>query len=157
MKKRVLFGLVAMILVVAMIFAVGCNSSNPSNTEYWFSSTSKEFVPYDEAEDNLSEAGNYWYFTSARDTEVTMNVIINVSGYFSTAYLYVNDVQVQSETDTGIFTFVYKLNLKKGDKIKIHAFWVNSLIANETGFDLQYISMKTDDGTYVLNEYNNIQ
>ena len=86
-----------------------------------------------------------------------MNLRIGVDNYTSAAYLYVNGEQVKSETDTGIYTYVYKLSLNKGDEIKIHAFWVNSLYANESGFEIQQITMTYDGSTYILTEFDNLK
>ena len=157
MKKRILASAISMLLALAMLTVVGCESKNPSDTEYWFSKSSTEFVAVNEDEDNLDKAGSYWYFTAAKDAEVTMNLIIGVDNFTSGAYLYVNDTQVKSETNTGIYTYVYELSLKKGDKIKIHAFWVNSLFVNETGFEINQISMSQGGETYILTEFNNLK
>ena len=155
MKKRILASALSMLLTLVMLTMVGCGTSNPSETKYWFSKHSTEFVAFDEDNHNLNEAGSYWYFTVAKDTEVTMNLIIGVDNYTSGAYLYVNDTQVKSEANTGIYTYMYELSLKKGDEIKIHAFWVNSLLVNETGFELHQISMTQDGRTYILTEFDN--
>ena len=157
MKKRILVSAVSMILALTMLTLVGCGTSNPSDTAYWFSKSSTDFIAFNDDDYNLNEAGSYWYFTAAKDTEVTMNVIIGVDNFTSAAYLYVNDEQVQSEPKTGIYTYVYNLSLKKGDKIKLHAFWVNSLYTNETGFELRQISMSQDGKTYVLTEFDNLK
>ena len=157
MNKRFLLGALSLLLALVMLTMVGCGTSNPSDTKYWFSKSSTEFIAFDEDEYNLNEAGSYWYFTAAKDTEVTMNLIIGVDHYTSAAYLYVNDTQVQSETNTGIYTYVYKLSLKKGDEIKIHAFWVNSLYTSKTGFDLHQISMSQDGKTYILTEFDKLK
>lgn len=157
MKKRIFVSALSMTLVLAMLTLAGCGTSNPSDTEYWFSKSSTDFIAFDEDKYNLNEAGSYWYFTATKDAEVTMNLIIGVDNYTSGAYLYVNDTQVQSETDTGIYTYVYELSLKKGDEIKIHAFWVNSLLVNETGFELHQISMTQDGKTYILTEFDTMK
>lgn len=157
MKKRILASAVSMLLALVMLTMAGCESNNPSETRYWFSKSSTDFIAFDEDEYNLNEAGSYWYFTAAKDIDVTMNLILGVDNYTSGAYLYVNDTQVQSETDRSIYTYVYKLSLKKGDEIKIHAFWVNSLYTNETGFDLKHISMTHDGKTYILTEFDKLK
>ena len=113
MKKRILVSAVSMILALTMLTLVGCGTSNPSDTAYWFSKSSTDFIAFNDDDYNLNEAGSYWYFTAAKDTEVTMNVIIGVDNFTSAAYLYVNDEQVQSEPKTGIYTYVYNLSLKK--------------------------------------------
>ncbi len=157
MKKRILTSVLSLLLALIMMTMVGCGTNNPSETAYWFSKSSTEFVAYDEGTNNLDEAGNYWHFTVAKDVETTMNLIINVGNYSSAAYLYVNGTQVQSETNTGVYTYVYKLSLKKGDEIKIHAFWVNSLYASETGFELQQISVSVDGKNYILIEFDKLK
>lgn len=157
MKKRILVSALSMLLALTIVTLVGCGTNNPSDTAYWFSKSSTDFIAFDDDEYNLTDAGSYWHFTAARDAEVTMNVIVGVDQFTSAAYLYVNDTQIQSETDTGIYTYVYNLSLKKGDEIKFHAFWVNSLLVNETGFDLYQISMTQDGKTYVLTEFDNMK
>lgn len=157
MKKRRLVKALSMLLALLMLTMVGCGTSNPSDTKYWFSNSSKNFVAYDEETNNISEAGSYWNFTVAKNVEITMNLIINVDNFYSGAYLYVNGTQVKSEVDTGIHTYVYKLSLKKGDEIKIHAFWTNSLKVNENGFEILMMSIKQGEKTYVLKEYDNLK
>jgi hypothetical protein len=49
---------------------------------------------------------------------------------------------------------VYKLSLKTGDKIKLHAFWVNSLATNDTGFEIQMLVMSENGNDYVLTEFD---
>ena len=149
--------MLSLLLALTMLIAVGCVTTNHSDTKYWFSASSANFVPYNEDTDNLSEAGSYWHFTAARDVDVAMNLIINVDNYYSAAYLYVNGEQVRSERDTNLYTYVYKLSLKKGDKIMIHAFWVNSLKVNETGFEIRQISMSVDGSTFLLTEFNKLK
>lgn len=157
MKKRILVSIVSLLFAMATLVMVGCGSNNPSETEYWFSKSSTEFVTYDEENDNLDSAGSYWYFTVAKNVETTMNLIINVNNFSTAAYMYINDTQVQSETNTGIYTYVYKLSLKKGDEIKIHAFWINSLYTNDTGFEIQQISMSENGKTYSLTEFDKLK
>ena len=154
MKKRILTVLLSLLLLLAMLTAVGCESTNPSDTDYWFSKTRTDFIAFDDATYNLSEAGSYWYFTAAKDVDVTMNLFLGVDNFTSGAYLYVNGTQVKSEVDTSIYTYVYKLSLKKGDEIKLHAFWVNSLYTSEEGFELKQISMTQDGRTYILSEFD---
>ncbi|HQC55133.1 MAG TPA: hypothetical protein PKX91_05360 [Clostridia bacterium] len=154
--RKTIFTLV-LVLVFALVACtlIGCGEANktPSDTAYWFSSSDKKFVAYNETTNNIDEAGSYWYFTSAKDVTTTLSVRINVDA-FSTAYLYVNDKQVKSEVDTGIFSMVYKLSLKTGDKIKLHAFWVNSLATNDTGFEIQMLVMSENGNDYVLTEFD---
>lgn len=157
MSKRILLSALSLLLALTMLTLAGCGTNNPSDTKYWFSKSSTNFIPHDEDANNLTEAGSYWCFTAARDKEVTMNLRIGVDNYTSAAYLYVNGEQVKSETDTGIYTYVYKLSLNKGDEIKIHAFWVNSLYANESGFEIQQITMTYDGSTYILTEFDNLK
>jgi len=157
MKKRILVSMLSLLLAWVTLVMVGCGSTNPSETTYWFSKSSTDFVAYDEETNNLDKAGSYWYFTVAKNVETTMSLIINVNNSSSAAYLYVNDTQVKSETNTGVYTHVYKLSLKKGDEIKIHAFWVNSLYANDTGFEMQLISMSEGGKTYSLTEFNKLK
>lgn len=157
MKKGILASVLSLLLAMVTLVMAGCGSTNPSETEYWFSKSSTDFVAYDDETNNISEAGSYWHFTVAKDVETTMNLIINVNNYYSAAYLYVNGTQVQSEADTDVYTYVYKLSLKKGDEIKIHAFWVNSLYAGETEFELQQISMSVDGKNYILTEFDKLK
>ena len=155
MNKRVLSGVLSVLLAWIMLVMVGCEMYSRSDTKYWFSKSSTNFIAYEEDENNLAEAGSYWYFTSARDAEIAMNIIINVDNYTSAAYLYVNDTQVKSETKTGIYTYTYNLSLKKGDQIKIHAFWVNSLLTSESAFKISQMSISFEGSTYLLTDFSN--
>ena len=154
-KKKTLTSVLSLLLaMITAIMMAGCESGNPSNTNYWFSETKTEFAAYDEDADNIDKAGSYWYFTSAKDAVITMNVIMNVDNLYSAAYLYLNDTQIKSETDTGIYTYSYKLSLKKGDKIKIHAFWTNSLKTDDKGFEFINVSITENGKTYNLTEFD---
>lgn len=153
MRKKLLLGAIFVCLAVACFVFAGCASSNPSETSYWFSKNSSEFEKYEEDKNNLSTAGTYWYFTAAKDMDTVMSVKLNVDNSYSAAYLYVNDVQVQSENDTGIYTYVYNLSLTKGDSLKLHAFWVNSLMTDDTGFEISMLSMTEDGSQYLLTEF----
>lgn len=157
MKEKFSVSILSLLLALVTFGIAGCGSTNPSETEYWFSKSSTDFVAYDEETANLDKAGSFWYFTVAKNVETTMSLIINVDNFFSAAYLYVNETQVQSENNTGVYTYVYELSLKKGDDIKIHAFWVNSLCANDTGFEIQQISMSENGKTYSLTEFNKLK
>lgn len=157
MGKKFSVSMLSLLLALVTLGIAGCGSTNPSETSYWFSSAKTEFikyVEYSDEKDNLSEAGNYWYFTSAKDMDIEMYLITDAYDMYSTTYLYVNDTQVQSEVDTGIYTFVYKLSLKRGDKIKIHAFWTNRLKTDEKGFEMQLIGIRQNGQTYILSEYD---
>jgi hypothetical protein len=68
---------------------------------------------------------------------------------YSAAYLYVNDVQVKSD-EAGFYTYSYQLSLSKGDTIKLHAFWVNSLVTNDTGFTISVFTWNDGTGNYLL-------
>jgi|GEM_PF-666628 len=157
MKKRFLAMVLSMALALAMLTTAGCGTSNPSDTKYWFSKHSTDFVAFDDNEYNLTEAGTYWYFTAAKNIEVTMSIIMNVDNFTSGAYLYVNGTQVKSEANPGVYTYAYKLSLKRGDEIKIHAFWINSLVTNETGFEIKQLSMTADGKTYLLTEFDHFK
>lgn len=154
MKKSVLAGLISILMVMSVFAFSGCSSTNPSETDYWFSKNSSDFEKYEENKNNLSTAGTYWYFTAAKDIETVMSVKLNVDNIYSAAYLYVNDAQVKSENNTGIYTYVYKLSLKKGDSLKLHAFWTNSLTADDTGFEISMLSMTEGSSTYLLSEFD---
>lgn len=59
---------------------------------------------------------------------------------FSGVYCYHNDVQIKSENAGGIYSFAYKdIELKKGDKLKLHYFSVNSLHASVYEKEIQLI------------------
>jgi hypothetical protein len=149
MMKRKFFAPIALGLAAVLSAGVlaSCSSYTPSDKGYWFSKSEKSFVAYDEEKNNLSEAGTYWDFTSAYDGSVTMKLRMNVDLIFSTAYLYVNDVQVESDRDSW-YTFSYALSLQKGDKLQLHAFWTNSLKTDETGFTIQVFVMNDGTGDY---------
>lgn len=154
MKKKFLTGMVSLFITMVMILVSGCGKSNPSELNYWFSSYNSYFVGYNDETNNLDDAGTYWEFTVANNVDIGMNLRINVDNYGSYAYLYVNDKQIKSETDTGIYTYIYNLSLKKGDKIKIHAKWLNSLSANDEGFDIQLMSINYHGQHYIIREFD---
>ena len=155
--KRKVFMSVLVLALVAMIFIFsGCGTiTSPSDTGYWFSKSENKYIPFDADKYNLDEAGSYWYFTAAKDVNVTMKVKINIDDFDSCLYLYVNNEQVKSETDLGIFSRVYNLSLKKGDEIKLHAFWVNGIAAeNGSAFEIYMLTMSEDGKDYVLTEFD---
>ncbi len=132
--------------VLCITVFTACTTASKSDKEYWFSSYENKFVAYDEKANNLDEAGTYWNMTVKNDCTVTLSIRANVDFYYSTLYFYVNDKQVPSEVDRDIYSVVYKdLNLKKGDKLKLHGFWVNSLKPDDKGFTIDVFCI--DDGT----------
>ncbi len=155
MRKSLSTKLVSSLLAFSSVVLSGCTNSSPSDTSYWFSKSSTEFIAYNSEKDNLSEAGNYWYFTSKKEVAIDMYLVIDALTMFSTAYLYIDDVQVPSETNT-VYNFAYKLSLKKDSEIKIHAFWTNSLKTDDVGFTMKMIAIGYNGSTYVLKEYDNI-
>ncbi|HHT55115.1 MAG TPA: hypothetical protein GX012_00975 [Acholeplasma sp.] len=157
MKKKVivsLFGIFALFLSV--LFLIGCEfgSKIPSDKSYWFSNSKEEFIKYDEEKNNLEQAGSYWHFTLAKDADITLKIRINVDDFKTCAYLYKNDELVKSEIDTGIYSRVYKLSLKKGDKLKLHAFWLYSIETNEEGFNIEMLTIAKDGNEYVIKEFD---
>lgn len=155
MLKSLPTKLASTLLIFSSLVLSGCNVATPSDSSYWFSKTSTEFIAYNEEKDNLDEAGNYWHFTSKKEADIDMYLRIDVDNIFSTAYLYLDDVQVKSEVDTGVFTFAYKLSLKKNSEIKIHAFWNNSLKTTAEGFTMSMIAIGYEGQQYVLKEFDN--
>ncbi|MGN1103781.1 MAG: hypothetical protein ACI4QI_02795 [Candidatus Coproplasma sp.] len=155
-KKISLFAFIVGVIasVIAFSLFAACTTASPNDTAYWFSQNSYEFVKYEDDKDNLDKAGAYWYFTAAKNEDITLSVRINVDNYYSAAYLYVNDAQVKSENNTGIYTYVYNLSLKKGDKLKLHAFWVNSLVYQENGFEISMLTIGDGQKSYPLKEFD---
>jgi len=145
---------IVLALIISLSLIVSCKKSSPNDTSYWFSSYTYDFVKYDDEQNNLSQAGSYWNFKSATSGNITLSVRMNVDLYLSTAYLYVNGEKVQSESNTGIYTFVYNLSLNKGDSIKLHAFWVNSVMCDDVGFEIQLLSIEKDGKSYILKEFD---
>lgn len=155
MKKAIVAVILIAVAATVFVMVAGCEDRNPSDTEYWFSEDTYEFVPYSEEDSNIDDAGSHWYFTSAKTVNVTMSVRLNVNNYSSAAYLYVNGEQVKSEAETDVYTYVYKLSLNRGDKIELHAFWVNPLYADDEGFAISILTMTDESGkTYSLEEYS---
>lgn len=149
---RVLF---ICVFCISIVFGLtGCVNVGPNDAAYWFSENSYKFVEYDEAKNNINEAGSYWNFTSAKNEDITLSVVVNVDNFYSAAYLYVNDVQVKSETNTGIFTYTYNLSLKKGDTIKLHAFWTNSIMYDEKGFEILSFVISQNGQMYPIKEFD---
>jgi hypothetical protein len=130
------------------VFAGCFESYTQSDKEYWFSSVAKKYVAYDDATHNISETGTTWTMVSNYTGNVTLSVIIDgVDNSYSAAYLYVNDTQVKSEVNTGVYTYVYGLTLTKGDTIKIQTFWTNSVAANSYSKECTFTYFVMDDGT----------
>lgn len=155
MRKKIFVPLLAGLAVLSI---AGCDSYTPSDLKYWFSSCDSESIGYDENLNNIDEAGTYWNFVSAKNADITMNLIMNVDNFSSAAYLYLNGEQVKSEVDTGIYTYVFTLTLKKNDELSLHAFYVNPLYYEEGNeFSIQAMAITAEDGkTYLLNEFNNL-
>ncbi|MGN1060475.1 MAG: hypothetical protein ACI4QN_01965 [Candidatus Coproplasma sp.] len=158
MKKKILF--LPLIIITALVAAITCSlfaacgtATSPNEAAYWFSENSYEYVNYDSESGNSDTAGAYWHFTAAKDEDITMSLRMTLPAY-ATAYLYVNDVQVQSENNTGIYTFVYKLSLKKGDKIKLHAFRVLGSSLAEGGFEITYMTVSDGQKEYPIKEFD---
>lgn len=62
---------------------------------------------------------------------------------------------MKSEAETDVYTYVYKLSLNRGDKIELHAFWINLLYADDEGFAISILTMTDESGkTYSLEEYS---
>lgn len=157
MRKKRIYSLVGMVIaILTVFFMTGCEfgGKTPSDKAYWFSDSKEELVKYDEEKNNFEQAGSYWHFTLVRDANITLKIRLNVDDFRSGAYLYLNDELVKSEVDTGVFSRVYNLSLKKGDKLKIHAFWVYSIDANDTGFEIQMMAITKDGQDYLIKEFD---
>ncbi len=144
-------------LMIAVLFTVsfamvGCGET-ASDTKYWFSQYNSNFVAFDFENNNIKEAGTYWNFTVAKSVDITLNVIVNTD-YFSSLSLYQNDVAVNGMGSNGIYTNMFKLSLKKGDKLKMHARWTNSLMTNDDGFEIELLTITHDEITYLLSEFD---
>jgi hypothetical protein len=137
--------LLAMVVVMSAIMLSACSYSK-NDRDYWFSAYSTKYVEYDANASNLAEAGSYWNFTSARTVDVTLSVIIDVDNINTAAFLYVNGVQVPSETHTDVYTYVYHLSLNKGDSIQLHAFSNYSITLKK--FTISYFIMSDGTGNY---------
>jgi hypothetical protein len=154
MKKRILTSILSLFFALAIFTVSGCDTVSLSESAYWFSTSNSYFVSYNEENNNLDKAGTYWEFTVANNVDISLNLRMNVDNFSSYAYLYVNDKQVKSEDNTGIYTYVYNLSLKKGDKIKIHAKWLYGLSANDEGFDIQMMTITYYGEQYIIKEFD---
>ena len=150
--KRFLSVATTFLLIVASLMTA-CGSTNPSDTSYWFSEHSESYVKYSE-KTGEDDYGTFWDFTSAKTCDITFNVKLDVGGYSSTAYLFVNDVQVKSETNTGLYSFVYKLSLKRGDKIKLRAFNTLAPTIDEKRFEILLLAIENGGNTFLLTEFD---
>lgn len=153
-KKTLLLIASAICIACVLSMFIGCwDSYSPNKKEYWFEDYSAIFLKYDETADNLDEAGNYWEMTVKNDCKITIAIAINTD-YYSTLYFYVNGEQVKSDDPSmTIYDYVYKdLTLKKGDKLQFHAFWVNSIMANDEGFTISLFTVNdgTGSGDYII-------
>lgn len=145
--KKLIRGVIASLLLLLLLTLNGCVSSSPNNVTYWFSKVSKEV--------NLSSTeanSTIWEFTSRNDNEIILSLKMNVDNFSSYAYLYVNDVQVKSETNNSIYTYQYKLSLKKGDKIKIEAKSLYSITEEE--YDILMMVISQNGNNYIIEEYD---
>ena len=148
------------IIAVFFMFVLGlvlssCFNSTASNNQIsgYFTDYTKEFVKYDSSVDDIKKAGNYWRMTSKKDQDITIYLKINTDDVYSTVYFYLNDVQIPSERDTDIYDYAYILNLKKGDKLVIHAFWAFAGMYDEAGFKMSYFIVKSSAGTYPISDF----
>lgn len=152
MKIRLSVCLLSLLVVTAFLTGCSLGSSNPSDTSYWFSQHNITFTKYD-FEDNINEAGTYWNFTSAKTVDITLNVRVDIDSY-SALSLSQNGAVVQGQEASGIYTNSFKLSLKKGDKLQMHAYWTNSAKTNENGFEIQLLSITCNGQTYSLKEFD---
>ncbi|NLZ66279.1 MAG: hypothetical protein GX910_01240 [Clostridiaceae bacterium] len=151
--KRKLFRMMAVMLatILCVTMFAACTKESKSDKEYWFSSYESKFVAYDEKTNNINEAGTYWNMTVKKDCTVTLSVSVDVDFAFSALYFYVNGEQIRSEVETDIYSLVYKdLKLKKGDNLKLHAFWVNSLKTDDKGFEIAVFCIDDGTGNYIV-------
>jgi hypothetical protein len=155
MKKKILAIATLLLALVACLGTLSACFETQSDKEYWFSETSKQFVAYDSNVNTIDNAGTYWYFTSKYEGDVTIKISIDVNDTLFTtspsyAYMYVNDIQVKSESDTEVYTYIYKVSLKKGDKLKLHATWVYGISADDKGFTISYFIMNDGTADYLV-------
>lgn len=154
MKK---FGL--LLTTMLSLLTVGCSSgsSNPSDTSYWFSKHSTDYVEYSEETGKDDSYGTFFNFTSAKTLDMSFMVCLDVNNATSTAYLYLNGTQIKSEKPTGIYTFSYNLSLKKDDEIKLRAFNAIGPSINEKKFEITLLAIAQGDKTYLISEFNKTQ
>ena len=156
-KKIIMLVMTIAIILVMSISMVACNMYEASDFEYYFSSYEKNFVKYDdslnEGKGNLENSGSYWNMEVKEDVKIDIYIVTDALSMYSGLEFKVNDKQVKSEVDTGIYTYVYKnLDLKKGDKLSFHGFWVNSLMTNDTGFNMTVFAIKNGGETYAFDD-----
>lgn len=154
MKK---FGL--LLTTMLSLLTVGCSSgsSNPSDTSYWFSKHSTNYVEYSEETGKDDSYGTFFNFTSAKTLDMSFMVCLDVNNATSTAYLYLNGTQIKSEIPTGVYTFSYNLSLKKDDEIKLRAFNTIGPSINEKKFEITLLAIGNGDKTYLISEFNKTQ
>lgn len=151
-KLLVVFLVIALTTSIAIIS--GCDSYGPNDVGYYFSDSTQELVDYDETTHNIDEAGYYYYFTAKSTTTIDLSIRIAFdNSMYQTMYLYVNDEQVGSDTDTGIYSFVFSdLSLTKGDKLTLHFFATNSFYIFEEEPDIQVFTIDN----YTINELTTV-
>lgn len=151
MKNTKSFSFVAILIIIVLYATVftACTNESKSDKEYWFSSYDTDFVAYDDDADNIAEAGSYWNMTAKKDCTITLSLRVNID-YYSAIKFSLNDEEV-SAVGSDFYSVVYQnVSLKKGDKLKLHAYWTNRVITNDTGFEIAVFSVNDGTGDYLI-------
>lgn len=142
----------------AMSFAIfssltACASTNPSDTSYWFSEHSTNYVKYSEEASKDDSFGTFWYFTSAKTCTMNFYVRIDLDA-ISRVDLYINSEKANVESAPGIFSAKYALSLQKGDKLKLRAYVDLWTSVKDRQFEISSLAIENGGKTYSLTEFD---
>ncbi len=159
MKKLLtLFWVMLMCLLTCGLVACG-NETDPAKPAYWFDGYKKTVVEYqdDGESDNIETAGTYWEFKAKKDYGGGLVYVrITELDMYSSVSMTINGVQCYVEdTNEGAFQkCILFTDLKKGDEVKIHAKWTNSVWANDPNrvpFEMTLFGFWLNDGSNTIN------
>ncbi len=136
--KKFLSLLLAMIMCLFTVSLVACgNETDPTKPAYWFDGYKKTVVEYhdDGTSNNIETAGTYWEFKAKKDYGGGLAYVhITELDLYSSVSMTVNGVQCDVEqSKVGAYQYCFLFtDLKKGDEVKIHARWTNSVWADQS-------------------------
>ena len=137
--KKLIFTL-ALLVSAFVLFACG-SDKGPNSVSHYFKDFKREHIAYNASAESHDKEGTHWTMESKQDQKITIKLRIQAdSEGLDTTYLYVNNKQVQSDHDS-FYDFSYELDLKKGDKLDIHSFYVFPSQNTGEGFQIQVMAI----------------